>query len=393
MQQWRNRRILDLLGMETPIIQAPMAGADSVRLALAVCKAGGLGSFACALKSLDEVRASVQKLREATDRPFNLNFFCHVMQAPSQADIERWRDFLRPFYVRWGLDPETVPPSRLRMPFDKEACRFVEEIRPPVVSFHFGLPAPALVDRLKNRNIRILSTATSVAEAKWLEEHGCDAVIVQGVEAGGHRGMFLEKDPARQAGLFALLPQVADQVKIPLIATGGIADARGIVAAFALGASGVQMGTAYLFCPEAEIPPLYRKALEEVSESGTALTNLFSGRPARAIVNRYVEEGGLMSDAALPFPYAATLVLPLRNASERANSNDCMQLWAGQAAQLRRFSNSRGVLRGVPGGVFLGKRPLNVRGSALHQLENRYSQTRRRRKFHPNPGGQHAGLL
>lgn len=313
-----------------------MAGVDSVRLAAAVCNAGGLGSLACALRSFDEVRASVEKLRRATDRPFNLNFFSHAMQAPSQAQVEKWKDFLRPFYGRWGLDPESVPQSRLRMPFDEAGCSMVEELAPPVVSFHFGLPAPGLIDRLRKRNIRILSTATSVAEAKWLEDHGCDAVIAQGSEAGGHRGMFLEEDPARQAGLFALLPQVADQVKIPVIATGGIADARGIVAAFALGAAAVQIGTAYMLCPEADVPPLYRKSLAEVNESGTVLTNLFSGRPARAIVNRFLEEGGTISDAAVPFPYAATLVSPLRAASERANSTECMQLWAGQAARLAK---------------------------------------------------------
>ena len=222
------------------------------------------------------------------------------------------------------------------MPFGADACAFVEEIAPRVVSFHFGLPDPTLVERLKNRRITILSSATSVREAKWLESRGCDAIIVQGVEAGGHRGMFLETDTATQTGLFALLPQVADQVGVPVIAAGGIADGRGIVAAFALGASAVQLGTAYLFCPEASVAPLYRKALEEVGDNGTALTNLFSGRPARGILNRYMLECGLISDAALPFPHAATLVAPLRAASEKAGSADYMQMWAGQSAQLAK---------------------------------------------------------
>jgi len=334
MRQWPDRRILNLLQVETPIIQAPMAGADSVSLALAVCKAGGLGSLACALKNPDELRAAVRQLCEETSQPFNLNFFCHAMTAPGQAAIERWKAFLAPFYVWWGLDIEAVSESRLRMPFDEEACALVEELAPAVASFHFGLPAPAHVDRLKNRGVKILSTATSVAEAKWLEQRGSDAIIVQGLEAGGHRGMFLDQNPATQTGLFALLPQVADEVKVPLIAAGGIADARGIVAAFALGASAVQIGTAYLFCPEAEISPLYRKALEEVGDNGTALTNLFSGRPARGIVNRYLEEGGFISDAALPFPYAAQLTQPLCIASEKARSTEYMQMWAGQAAHL-----------------------------------------------------------
>jgi nitronate monooxygenase len=334
MRQWPDQRILNLLEIETPIIQAPMAGADSVTLALGVCRAGGLGSLSCALKNLDEIRGAVRKVREETVRPFNLNFFCHKMTAPSQAAIEKWKAFLSPFYVRWGLDIEAVSESRLRMPFDEETCALVEELRPAVASFHFGLPASSHVDRLKGRGVKILSTATTVAEAKWLEQRGCDAIIVQGLEAGGHRGMFLDQNPVTQTGLFALLPQVADEVKVPLIATGGIADARGIVAAFALGASAVQIGTAYLFCPEAEISPLYRKALQEVGDDGTAVTNLFSGRPARGIVNRYLEEGGFISDAALPFPFAAMLTLPLRIASENALSTEYMQMWAGQAARL-----------------------------------------------------------
>jgi nitronate monooxygenase len=334
MQRWPDRRILDLLGIEIPIIQAPMAGVDSVALARAVSSAGGLGSLACALLTPEEVRAAARVLRDGTPKSFNLNFFSHPMAAPDVAAIEKWKRFLRPHYERWGLDIDAVPATRLRMPFDSDACAVVEEIAPRVVSFHFGLPDPTLVARLKRRRITILSSATSRREAKWLESHGCDAIIVQGVEAGGHRGMFLETDAATQTGLFALLPQVADQVGVPVIAAGGIADGRGVVAAFALGASAVQLGSAYLLCPEARVSPLYRQALGAVEDNGTALTNLFSGRPARGIVNRYMLECGLISDAALPFPYAATLVAPLRAASEKAGSVDYMQMWAGQCVQL-----------------------------------------------------------
>jgi nitronate monooxygenase len=276
----------------------------------------------------------MRALRHEMSRPFNLNFFCHVMEAPDTAATEKWKSFLRPHYERWNLDIETVAESRLRLPFDEEICAVVEEVKPEVVSFHFGLPTPNLVDRLKSRGMKILSSATSVREAKWLESRGCDAIIAQGIEAGGHRGMFLETDIATQAGLFALLPQVTDAVSVPVIAAGGIADARGVVAAFALGASGVQLGTAYLFCPEANVSPLYRRALEQAAENGTALTNLFSGRPARGILNRYLRESGPMSDAAPAFPHAATLVAPLRASSERVGSLDYMQLWAGQAAGL-----------------------------------------------------------
>ncbi len=334
MASWPDRRLLDLLNLKIPIIQAPMAGSDSVALARSVSSTGALGSLAAALLDPDGVRAAVRAVRAGLDRPLNLNFFCHTMTVPGDAAREGWKAFLQPHYERLGLDIEAVAESRLRLPFDEEMCAVVEEVRPEVVSFHFGLPSSELVQRLKEAGLKILSSATSVAEARWLEDHGCDAVIVQGFEAGGHRAMFLETDVAAQVGLFALLPQVADAVSVPVIAAGGIGDARGIVAAFALGASGVQMGTAYLFCPEANVSPGYRQALQEATDTGTAVTNLFSGRPARGVLNRYLRETGPMSASALAFPYAATMVAPLRAASEKAGSLDYMQLWAGQSARL-----------------------------------------------------------
>ena len=336
MQAWPDRRLLDLLRIEIPIIQAPMAGADSVALARTVSSAGALGSLACGLLSSDEVRQAVRALRDGMTRPFNLNFFCHTMEVPDHAATERWKYFLKPHYRRLELDIEKVGETRLRLPFNEEMCAVVEEVRPEIVSFHFGLPSPDSVERLKRLGIKILSSATSVREAIWLESRGCDAIIAQGFEAGGHRGMFLETNVATQLGLFALLPQVADAVSVPVIAAGGIADARGVVAALALGASGVQLGTAYLFCPEAKISPLYRRALEQAAPQGTAVTNLFSGRPARGILNRYIQESGPISEAAPAFPYAATLVAPLRAASEQADSLDYMQMWSGQAAGLAK---------------------------------------------------------
>ena len=334
MRRWPDQRLLDLLKLEIPIIQAPMAALDSVALARSVSSVGALGSLACALLSPEGVHEAAHAIRREMTRPFNLNFFCHTMEPPDHARTERWKSFLRTHYERLGLDIESVPESRLRLPFNDEMCTVAEQAGPEVVSFHFGLPAADLVVRLKRRGIKILSSATSVQEAKWLEARGCDAVIAQGVEAGGHRAMFLETNLATQVGLFALLPQIADAVSVPVIAAGGIANARGVVAALALGASGVQLGTAYLFCPEANVSSLYRQALRQASDTGTALTNLFSGRPARGILNRYLQEPGPMSDAAPAFPYAATLVAPLRAASERAGSMDYMQLWAGQAAGL-----------------------------------------------------------
>ena len=336
MRDWPDRRLLELLEIEVPVIQAPMAGSDSVALARGVSSAGALGSLACALLSPDQVRESMHALRHQLAHPFNLNFFCHPMQAPDPSATKRWKEFLGPHYKRWGLDIDTVAEGRLRMPFDDEMCAVVEELKPEVVSFHFGLPSAPLLSRLKRHGIRILSSATSVREAVWLESRGCDAIIAQGLEAGGHRGMFLETDSATQAGLFALLPQVADAVSVPVIAAGGIADARGVVAAMALGASGVQLGTAYLLCPEANVSPLYRQALAQAGENNTVLTNLFSGRAARGILNRFVAECGPSSDAAPPFPYAATLVAPLRSASERAGATDYMQMWAGQATRLAK---------------------------------------------------------
>jgi nitronate monooxygenase len=336
MQAWPDRRLLDLLNIEIPIIQAPLAGSDSVALARSVSSTGALGSLACALLSRENVREAVCALREDSPHPINLNFFCHTMEPLDEAAVNRWKNFLQPHYNRWGLNIDAVAPARLRLPFDEEMCATVEELRPEIASFHFGLPAPPLVDRLKARGIRILSSATTVREAKWLEDRGCDAIIAQGIEAGGHRAMFLETNIATQVGLFALIPQIADAVSVPVIAAGGIADARGVAAAFALGASGVQLGTAFLSCPEANVSPLYRHALSQLTDNATVVTNLFSGRPARGILNRFLQQSGPISDAPPPFPYAATLVAPLRAASEKSGSTDYMQLWAGQSAALMR---------------------------------------------------------
>ena len=307
-----------------------MAGSDSVALARAVASAGGLGSLACAMLNPDAVRDSIRAFRQDFSRPINLNFFCHTLSPLESATAQRWKSFLRLHYERLSLDIENVPPAMLRVPFDTDYCEVLEQATPEVVSFHFGLPDPSLLRRLKQKKIKILSSATSVAEAQWLEERGCDAIIAQGIEAGGHRAMFLELDASTQIGLASLVPQIADSVSVPVIAAGGIADARGIVAAFALGASAVQIGTAYLPSPEANVSYLYRRALQDKSNT-TVVTNLYSGRPARGIVNRYIRESGPMSTEAPPFPHAATLVAPLRAASERAGLTDYMQMWAGQA--------------------------------------------------------------
>ena len=328
---WPDRRLLDLLGIEIPVLQAPMAGSSTVEMAIAVARAGGLGALPCALISPDVARDQVARFREAVKAPVNLNFFCHTPPEPDQAAQARWRARLAPYYAELGLDPDTDAPAANRAPFDEAFCRVVEDLRPEVVSFHFGLPPADLLARAKAAGAKVLSSATTVAEARWLAERGCDAIIAMGFEAGGHRGSFLTQDMSAQPGTFALVPQVVDAVDVPVIAAGGIADGRGVAAAFALGASGVQVGTAYLRTPEAAIPDFHRQALAQARDDGTAVTNLFTGRPARGLYNRLMREVGPLSPDAPPFPTAAGALGPLRTAHP---GPDFTNLWAGQAAAL-----------------------------------------------------------
>ena len=333
---WPDRRLLDLLGLELPIVQAPMAGAVGSEMVIEVCEAGGLGSLPCAMLSPEQARVELGIIRQRTARPVNVNFFCHAPPRPDPRREAGWHERLRPYYAELGLGEPAPPAGPLRLPFDEAGCALVEEFAPQVVSFHFGLPEPALLARVKAAGCKVIASATSAAEARLLEDGGCDAIIAQGAEAGGHRGMFLSDDIATQAGTMALVPQVVDAVSVPVIAAGGIADARGIAAAFALGAAGVQIGTAYLFCPEAKISPLHRAALKAADDASTVLTNVFTGRPARGIVNRLVREVGPMSTEAPQFPGAANAVTPLRAKGEAAGSADFTALWSGQAAALGR---------------------------------------------------------
>jgi len=332
----KDRRIGDLIGIEIPLLQAPMAGAQGADLAAAVCEAGGLGALPCAMATTDDARAQIGVLRQRTDRPFNLNFFVHAPPTPDPAREAAWRDALGPYYDMYGIDPAAVTDGPGRAPFDDAMCALVEETRPAVVSFHFGLPEAPLLARVKATGAKVLASATTAAEARALDAHGVDAIIAQGAEAGGHRGMFLSEDAGQQPGLFALLPQVVDAVKVPVIAAGGIGDGRGIAAAFILGAAGVQIGTAYLFTPEATISALHRAALAKAQDGDTALTNVITGRPARSIVNRLIRERGPINPAAPAFPRAAFANAPLRAAAEKAGSADFSPLWSGQAAALGR---------------------------------------------------------
>jgi nitronate monooxygenase len=321
-----------LVGIDLPIIQAPMAGVQGSALAIAVCDAGGLGSLPCAMLSPDAMRKELQAIRSRTGRPFNVNFFCHAPPAPDPEREEAWRASLALYYEELGLDPGAPPPGAVRAPFSHEAADVLEEFRPAVVSFHFGLPSPELLARAKATGAKVLSSATTVEEAMWLEGRGVDAVIAQGLEAGGHRGSFLSDDLTRQLGTLALVPQVVAAVKVPVIAAGGIADARGVAAALALGAAGVQVGTAYLLCPEATTGPVHRAALKSEAGRHTAVTDVFTGRPARGIVNRLMREAGPMSGQAPAFPLAASAVAPLRARAESAGSGDFSPLWSGQNA-------------------------------------------------------------
>jgi nitronate monooxygenase len=328
-----------------PLIQAPMASAQGPELAIAVCKAGGLGSLPAAMLTSDRLREQIAAVRQATDAPFNVNFFCHA-EPTSNPEIEaRWRKRLAPYYAEAGIDPSAVPTGPVRAPFDAALCAVIEETRPAVVSFHFGLPRAELLSRVKATGALILSSATTVAEAHWLEQHGAGGVIAQGREAGGHRGMFLSDDIDAQPGLISLLPQVRDAVRLPVVAAGGISDGRGIAAAFALGADAVQIGTAYLRTPEATTSPLHRAALASARDDATRLTNVFTGRPARGLINRFVAEVGPMCEDAPQFPLAAGAAAPLRGAAEKRGSGDFSPLWAGESAALAREEGAEALTR------------------------------------------------
>ena len=325
--------LTELFGIKLPLIQAPMAGVQGSALAIAVCNAGGLGSLPCAMLGAQALREELTRIRGGTDKPVNVNFFCHVQPAQDPLRDERWSTALSRYYREFGIDPASIAAGPGRLPFDANAADILDEFRPEVVSFHFGLPSPDLLARARAHGAKILSTATTVAEARWLEEQGVDAIIAQGLEAGGHRGIFLTEDVTTQLGTFALLRQVVQAVRVPVIAAGGIADAAGVAAAMALGAAGVQIGTAYMLCPESTTSAVHRAALVSGAAVHTALTNLFTGRPARGIVNRIMREmGPLNGEVVPPFPLATAAIAPLRAAAEQRGSGDFSPLWSGQNA-------------------------------------------------------------
>lgn len=343
------QRLLQLLRTQWPIIQAPMAGVQGSAMAVAVSNAGGLGSLPCAMLTLDALRAELQAITTQTSKPYNVNFFCHAVPVHDAAQEAAWRAALAPYYAQHGIDASTIAAGAGRTPFSQGAADVLEVFKPPVVSFHFGLPSADLLLRVKSWGAVVLSSATTVAEARWLEAHGADAIIAQGVEAGGHRGMFLPANTLgehagmsspwptdwstellTQQGTFTLLPQIVAAVRCPVVAAGGIADAAGVRAAMALGAAGVQVGTAYMLCPEASTSQVHRAALQSPAAQHTALTTLFTGRPARGIVNRVMRELGPLCTSAPPFPTATSAIAPLRAAAEKQGLGDFSPLWSGQ---------------------------------------------------------------
>lgn len=316
-----------ILGMPFPFIQAPMAGVQDSGLALAVSSAGGLGSLPAAMLDPETLRRELQVLHHS-GLPYNVNFFCHQPPLHTAEAESAWQAALLPYYKEFGIDATTIPASAGRRPFDDEMADVLEEFSPKVVSFHFGLPRPDLLARVKSRGAFVLSSATTLDEAHWLVAHGADGVIAQGLEAGGHRGHFLDRDVTRQANTLDLLKQLTPEIRVPIIAAGGIADAQGVQAAMAAGAAAVQVGTAFLLCHEAKTSALHRARLCDV-QAPTALTNLFTGGLARGMFNRVMHELGPQHAAAPAFPMATQSIAPLRANAEANQRDDFTPLWSG----------------------------------------------------------------
>ncbi len=318
-----------ILNIDLPIIQAPMAGVQDAALAIAVCQAGGLGSLPAAMMSLEQLEIEVAKLA-AINKPYNVNFFCHIPPEIDQNREQQWRDKLGKYYQEYEIDPVTIQAGAGREPFSSHAAELLAHFKPAVASFHFGLPASKLVEQVKSWGSKVMCSATTVEEAIWLEQNGVDMIIAQGLEAGGHRGIFLSDDLTTQIGTLSLLPQILAAVTVPVIAAGGISNAQTVKAVVDLGASGVQIGTTYLLCHEATTSNIHRQALKSEHADHTALTNVFTGRPARGIMNRVMREIGPISAKAPAFPLAGGAVAPIRTKAEQQNSGDFTPLWSGQ---------------------------------------------------------------
>lgn len=325
--------------LSLPVVQAPMAGgADTPLLVAAVSNAGGLGSFGAAYLAPDEIEQYGREVRALTSRPFAVNLFAPA-HPPVIGDLTAIRRKLEPYYAQLGVP---FPVNVTSQPFDFEAqLGAALACGAQVFSFTFGSLAAETVRRVQSRGLFVMGTATTVDEAKALASSGVDAIVAQGAEAGGHRGSFLADFDAALIGTIALVPQVVDVVSVPVIASGGIMDGRGVAAALALGASAVQMGTAFLTCEEAGVPEAYKQALLSARDQDTRITRAFSGRPARGVVNRFMRELG---DEVPPFPLQNQLTRPLRNAAAKAGHAEFLNLWAGQGVPLARRQSAAQLL-------------------------------------------------
>jgi nitronate monooxygenase len=336
-----NGNVRDLLGTQFPIIQSPMAGVQDSALTIAVSEAGGLGSLPCGMLSIEKIVSEIRLIKNSTNQPYNLNFFCHNMHPYDESRQLEWQKELQPYFTQLGVKIDNLSNSANRVPFNHDVADAIESFKPEFISFHFGLPNKELLARLKKWGTKIVSSATTVEEAIWLEANGVDGIIAQGLEAGGHRGMFLSDDITTQMGMSSLVPQITRKVKVPVIAAGGIADSCGVQSALILGASAVQIGTAYLLCSEAKTSRLHRSAIKSSKSEHTALTNIFSGRPARGIVNRAMKELGNINSLAPVFPYASIEMTQLRGYTEKLDSDDFSPLWCGQNASLCKEISAR----------------------------------------------------
>lgn len=342
--KWTDHRLMELLQVDHPLLLAPMAGSGGSKLAIAVARAGGLGSIPCASISAEKVISEVTTFRDAIDAPINLNFFAHTPRKPTAEENQRWLKRLAPYFEEFSIPPPSSSASSGgRAPFDEAMCRLVEDMKPEVVSFHFGLPHENLLKRVRATGAKIIASATTVSEGIWLSKHGIDAVIAQGYEAGGHRGNFLANDMSAQPGLFALLPQLVDAVDIPVIAAGAVADGRGMAAALMLGASGVQVGTAFLLSSESIAAPVHKSALKGAKDDNTALTNVLTGRPARGVINRVMKEIGPLTSDAPPFPLAGGPLGPLKEITEKKGQGDFQPLWSGQSGGMAKEGSAESI--------------------------------------------------
>ncbi len=344
-------RLGSTLGIDAPIVLGAFGGMSSVALTALVSSAGGLGSYGLYGYSAERIAETAARLRAATDRPFALNLWMPVGDEvrPGDVDVTSALEVAAPLYAELGIDLPTALPERFLVDPDEQLAAVLSE-RPAVASFVFGLPDDAAMAELKTAGIRVVATATTVAEAVHLEQRGADAIVATGAEAGGHRVSFLRPAEESLVGTFALVPQVADAVSVPVIAAGGIADRRGVAGALALGAEGVQVGTAFLRTRQSAASDAHRAALGTVADDGTVLTRAVTGRLARGIPNRLVR---LVEEAEriLPFPAQGWVLQPVRAEALRRGYGDLQSLWAGQSAPLARLDDAHDVFAELAGGL------------------------------------------